>query len=611
MAVNDMIVRILGDSRSVERAFARSSNAATQFNRNIETTGTKIDKTTKKFGAFAKGTAVGFGGAFAVTQAIDVFRTLATVAAESEQVLGQTQVALESTGKSWAKYGETIEDTVKAQSRLGFDDEALLRTFSLFIRNTDDVGEALRRNNLAMDVARARFIDLEQAAALVNKAALGQAGALRRLGIDAAKGATGLELLALLNEKYGGSAEAASKDAATSFERAQVATENLQESMGRLLLPVLGKLAGRLEEIAALLTNVADGLAKIGSIKVPEITLPFDITIGGQSVGDLGASAIGKLKWFGPALPITLANEIANQFRDVTEEAKPNLANALGGAMEDLISDSLSAAGTFGISKLPTSGDTASKQFATGIEKAIEAAQALAAKTIKSGKAKIAAKKAAEAAAKAREQAQEAAEKAARERAEARAKKQGDQFRALGLSRTGDEIVPGIKNLQQRIAAALRRVESGEMDVSGKFVDRLKLARKLIKKEGKSLTEETRRAIDDLIKTVTSGNKKLDQAAGPLTKTVGLNAQKFLEGLGLTAEQEREARARLSSFNSAGRSLTGNQRPTGNFRTGGATQTTQVDVFLDNERVGRGVTKTQQKGKRRNPQAKRGPRSGI
>ena len=39
------------------------------------------------------------------------------------------------------------------------------QSFSLFVRQADDVEEALRRNNIAMDVARARFIDLEQAAA--------------------------------------------------------------------------------------------------------------------------------------------------------------------------------------------------------------------------------------------------------------------------------------------------------------------------------------------------------------------------------------------------------------------------------------------------------------
>jgi hypothetical protein len=610
MASNDMIVRILGDSKSVERAFARSSAAAGQFNKNVTSTGVQLDKTTKKFSSFARGTAVGFGGAFALTQAVDIIRNLATVAAESQQVLGQTQVALESTGKSWAKYGDEIEDAVKAQSRLGFDDEALLRTFSLFIRNTDDVGEALRRNNLAMDVARARFIDLEQAANLVNKAALGQAGALRRLGIDAQKGATGLELLQLLTEKYGGSAEAASDDAATAFERSQVAVENLQESLGRLLLPVLGKLATRLEEISRLATNVADGLAKIGAVKIPEIELPFDITIGGQSVGNFAGDAIGKLKWFGPALPITIANEIANQFRDETEKAKPQLAASINTAMQDLISDSLTAAGTFGITKLPTSGENFARQFSTGIAGAIDAAQALASKTINTGKARIAAEKQAKAAAKAQEEAEKAADKELARRRAARAREQARQFRALGLAGTGEEIVPGVKNLQQRIASALRRAGSGELDIGSKLVDRLKLARNLLKKEGAKLTEDTRRVINDLLRTLNQGADKIKE--GPLTKTTGLNADKVLAGLGLSPEQERQARARLSSFNSAGRSLSGDRRPTGNFRDGQPIVVeSTTNVNLDGETVGRNVTRTQQKQKRRNPKQKRGPRSGI
>jgi hypothetical protein len=604
MATNDMIVRILGDSKSVERAFARSSAAAGQFNKNVTSTGVQLDKTTKKFSSFAKGTAVGFGGAFALTQAVDIIRNLATVAAESQQVLGQTQVALESTGKSWAQYGDDIEDAVKAQSRLGFDDEALLRTFSLFIRNTNDVGEALRRNNLAMDVARARFIDLEQAANLVNKAALGQAGALRRLGIDAQKGATGMELLQLLTEKYGGSAEAASDDAATAFERSQVAVENLQESLGRLLLPVLGKLATRLEEIATLASNAADGLAKLGAVQIPEIELPFDITIGGQSVGDFAGEAIGKLKWFGPALPVTIANEIANQFRDETEKAKPQLAASINSAMQDLISDSLSAAGTFGITKLPTSGENFAKQFSSGIAGAIDAAQALAAKAVSTGKARIAAEKAAEAAAKAQEAAEKAAEKELARRRAARAKEQARQFRALGLSPEGDKPIPTIANLTKQIN------QLGKKDLSR--ADRRVLAaiRKVLVDPLKKATPETRAAAKGLLDAIRDGldPKKI---TGPLTKTTGLNTKKILEGLGLSPEAERELRQRLSGFNSAGVGNARGNRPTGNFVGGQQPIVVNTTVTLDGKVVGNSVTKTQQKDRRRNPKAKRGPRSGL
>lgn len=660
---NDLIVRILGDTKGLERSFARANQSSAQFGRQMETTGAKIDKTTKKFGAFTRGAAAGFGGAFALTAGIQQVKQLAEVAAESEQVLGQTQVALESTGKSWEKYSGIIEDTIQAQSRLGFDDEELLKTFSLFVRNTDDVGEALRRNNLAMDVARARFIDLEAAAQIVNKAALGNAGALRRLGIDAQKGASGLQLLTLLQEKYGGSAEAASDDAATSFDRTQVAMENLQESLGRLLLPALGKLAENLQQVATLLTNVADGLAKIGAVKVPVIELPFDVTIGGQSVQGIGAGLVGKLKWFGPALPITIANEIAKQFRGATEQATPNLAKSINDAMTKMMEDAIAAAGTFGITPLQ-GGRALADQFAAGIAGAIAFAQAEAARVIAEGQERIrrqsgldnaelglivaqgtvnnlqddlAALRAIESslqkqinagqdvvanqkrlaeiqnqiAATQRQIAEnrKAQDRAARE--SARAQTQARQFRALGLAASGEEIIPGIKNLQQRINGALRRINSGELDVSSKLVERLKLARALIKKEGKNLTDETRQVINDLIKTVTQGTKALEDKGGPLTKATGLNVQKTLEGLGLTPEVERELRARLSGANSAGRQLTNNNRPTGSFRTGGPVTETTVNVNLDGEQVARSTTRQQQKNKRRNPVQKRGPRSGV
>jgi hypothetical protein len=547
MATNDMIVRILGDSKSVERAFARSSTAANQFNKNVTSTGVQLDKTTKKFSSFAKGTAVGFGGAFALTQAVDIIRNLATVAAESQQVLGQTQVALESTGKSWAQYGDDIEDAVKAQSRLGFDDEALLRTFSLFIRNTDDVGEALRRNNLAMDIARARFIDLEQAANLVNKAALGQAGALRRLGIDAKNGASGLELLQLLTEKYGGSAEAASDDAATAFERSQVAVENLQESVGRLLLPVLGKLATNLEQIATLASNAADGLAKLGAVQIPEIELPFDITIGGQSVGDFAGEAIGKLKWFGPALPVTIANEIANQFRDETEKAKPQLAASINSAMQDLISDSLSAAGTFGITKLPTSGENFAKQFSSGIAGAIDAAQALASKTIATGKTRIAAEKQAKAAAKAQEAAEKAADKELARRRAARAREQARQFRALGLSPEGGKPTPTIGNLQSQLSQLL-----GRDDLSKATRQKLRGIGKVLSDPIRKATQETRAAIRDMFETIRQTfNEESQKGVSPRRVQI---SDDILRALGFDEDAKVDRRGGFrDSFGSPGR----------------------------------------------------------
>ncbi len=167
-------------------------------------------------------------------------------AAESERVLAQTANAVRRAGLSWEAYGQQVQRAALAQSNLsGFDDERLLATFSLFVRRTRDVNEALRLNALAADVARGRNIQLEQAAQLVLKASIGQAGALRRLGIDARKGADATELLAKLQRQYAGSARAFGETAAGAQERFRVALENTQEVIAARYLPSITRLLGR------------------------------------------------------------------------------------------------------------------------------------------------------------------------------------------------------------------------------------------------------------------------------------------------------------------------------------------------------------------------------
>jgi hypothetical protein len=387
--------------------------------------------------------------------------------------------------------------------------------------------------------------------------------------------------------------------------------ENLQESLGTLLLPALELMADRFQTAAEFAENLTIAVGKIGNIRIPTIEIPFIITIGGQSVGDLASSAAGILKFtpLNPLMGITIANAIAQQFKGQTEAATPDLAVDIAGFMDKLVDDAIKQAGTFGITKLPSSGENFAKQFTSGIKGAIDAAQAAAARTINTGKARIAAEKAAEAAAKAQEAAEKAAEKELARRRAARAKEQARQFRQLGLSVTGEEIVPGVRNLQQRVAGALRRVGTGELDIGSKLVERLKLARNLLKKEGGKLTEDTRRVINDLLKTLNQGADKIDK--GPLTATTGLNTKKLLAGLGISPEAEKELRQRLSGINSAGQGRVGN-RPTGNFVGGQPGPiTVNTTVSLDEQAVGRSSVKFSQKDRRRNPKAKRGPRSGV
>jgi hypothetical protein len=297
MADRTLVVRLVGDEQDLLRSYAKSERATKNFGKTTDQVATKSSKRLSGLAKVGGGLAAGFVAAEGLNQV----RNAINAAAESERVLTQTRVALESTGKSWDRYGKQIEDTVTAQSRLGFDDEALLQTFAQFQRTTENVGQALKFNNLAMDIARARSISLEQAAALVTKASLGQAGALRRVGIDA-KGATKpVDLLRILTEKYGGSAKAAADDASTANERLAVSLENVQESIGALLLPVVSDLATELAGASDAAAKTIENLRDLGKVKIPVINVPLNFTVPGTD------TKIGRIvaRVFGETNPIT------------------------------------------------------------------------------------------------------------------------------------------------------------------------------------------------------------------------------------------------------------------------------------------------------------------
>lgn len=454
MATRKLEVEIIGDSRSLERAFARSQKASKQFETGVAGS---VGKVERSFSRMQKVAAGGFVGGLIANEALGLLKATSAAAAESQQVLGQTKVALEQTGKSWVTYGQQIETAVAKQSRLGFDDEALLRTFSIFVRRTGDVEQALRDNALAMDVARARFITLEQAANLVNKAALGQAGSLRRLGIDT-KGVTdGTQLLALLTQKYGGAAQAASKDASTAFDRVKVSSENLQESIGTLTQPFITELATGLADAAEVSADLVRGLQALGKVKIPAIHVPFVFDTPGGTVGGLFNKAVGVGKFvpiLNPLFGVTIAKSIADQFDSQTKAAAPGLQFRFGQSLNDLVAAATKQAPLkppeeFG--KLPgiDTGGPLGATLAGQINKVFASAKTQVAAAIKKGKAAVA---------------KAAAEEAAQRRSDAFAKALGNL--RLGIDKA--DLTPGLRDdiaALNAVADGLRRQIKAGVDV--------------------------------------------------------------------------------------------------------------------------------------------------
>lgn len=182
------------------------------------------------------------------------------------------------------------------------------------------------------------------------------------------------------------------------------------------------------------------------------------------------------------------------------------------------------------------------------------------------------------------------------------------EFRRLGLGPTGDPLIPSAKNLLKQLESLSLRIAGTKLDTS-KLRKQLEQIRKVltdpIDKATRDVREKIAEMFDAIRQSLNQGTQK-----GPLTPTHGLNTKQIVEGLGLSADQIRDLRARLSHFNTAGRALggTGSSTATVALPGGGFEVVNDIKIFLDGKQLEGVVTKRQQIRKRRNPPQRRGHR---
>lgn len=260
-------VQVVGDTASLSRSFRQASRETGSF-------GTKLRSVSRAAGV--AGLAITGGVAVALKSSVGA-------AKEAEVAQINLQAALKNANISYKDHAKEIDAAIQKTSRLAaIDDEDLSDAFSKLVRTTGSVTDATKGMALAADIARARHISLESATKFVEKALMGQVGALKRVGVtlpvvtdaqdklkqkwketsDTLKGKVTPAMLANYNlqlrqaveaDKYAtkqnaiaeaqahfaGAAEAYGKTSAAAQERFGVALENLQEQIGTKLLPVL------------------------------------------------------------------------------------------------------------------------------------------------------------------------------------------------------------------------------------------------------------------------------------------------------------------------------------------------------------------------------------
>jgi hypothetical protein len=214
------------------------------FNRAMKSVDTQVDHSEgrmKRFGKVGAAALSGVGIAAVAGAAVGLKKAAdATIEAEKSQAKLVTQ--LKAAGISYKDHAKQIDEVIQKHSRLsGLDDEDLQDSFTNIVRVTGDVNKALKLNGLAADFARAKNIDVAKAGELVGKVAGGNTGILARYGIVVKEGATAQEALAELQKKFAGQAEAYGKTTQGALDRAGVASENLGESVGTVMTPLIAK----------------------------------------------------------------------------------------------------------------------------------------------------------------------------------------------------------------------------------------------------------------------------------------------------------------------------------------------------------------------------------
>ncbi len=198
-------------------------------------------------------------GAVAFAAISGVIYTTVKAATEAQAKMAQFNATLDTMGKKGMQAKDALLDASKAAIKLGFDDEDTANSLAKLYQRTGDVTDAIKLNSLAMDLARAKNIDLESASKLVTLALSGSGRALLQYGIIIKDSATPLEALSILQEKVGGQANAFADTFAGKMAIMKVETDNLKESIGNSLLPVLTDLLKKIEPV---ITKVTEWIEK-------------------------------------------------------------------------------------------------------------------------------------------------------------------------------------------------------------------------------------------------------------------------------------------------------------------------------------------------------------
>jgi hypothetical protein len=200
----------------------------------------KLGSTASQIGADFKKVALGIAG---VAAGVGAFTASAIKDAAADQAAtAKLNAALKARGLATESVLNAVERQIAAGQKLAFTDDEVRASVEASTRFTKRYQDALKIQNVAMDLARASGMSLADATLAVGKAYQGNGGKLlKTLGIEA-KAIKGQAALNAILSKTKGSAKAYGDTVEGSFQVLAIGAAELKEQFGDAFLPAVTKL---------------------------------------------------------------------------------------------------------------------------------------------------------------------------------------------------------------------------------------------------------------------------------------------------------------------------------------------------------------------------------
>lgn len=316
----------------------------------VEGFGAKVSDFGKKAAA-AFAVAATAAAAYATKLAVDGVKA----AIEDEAAQARLATTLENVaGATQATIAQTEQYILKTSLATGVSDNQLRPSLERLARATNDVGEAQRLNNLALDIAIGTGRSLESVSAALARAYDGNNSALSRLGIGLSaaelKSMSFDEITKQLANTFGGQATIQANTYAGQMQRLNVAFDEAKETVGvyilQALTPLLNILSNNIvpafERLSTSLGPIFRDVLDRAGIVVRDILLPAFQALW-AFVRDYLAPIISNV--LQPVFDglVRAVNAVGSAFRNNQDELQPfyNLLRTIANFVRDFVAPAI------------------------------------------------------------------------------------------------------------------------------------------------------------------------------------------------------------------------------------------------------------------------------